>query len=64
MKIIYSDNIPTDTSNEYLWMDRLPDDLNLCKRICDRLNEALKHYSNGMYYKPVPDDHVLYKWEP
>lgn len=64
MKIIYSANIPVDTSNEYLWLDALPDDAGLCKRICAKLNERLAHYENGMYFRAVPDTHILYKWEP
>jgi hypothetical protein len=64
VKIIYSDNIPTDTSDEHLWLDDLPDDRLLLQRICDKLNERLIHYEHGQYYKFVADEHELYKWEP
>jgi hypothetical protein len=62
MKIIYSHNIPTDLSNEHLWLDDVPE--NVAQRICDKLNEPLKRYENGMFYRVVSDNHKLYKWEP
>lgn len=61
MKIIYSDNIPTDQSSEKLWLDNVPEELG--KRICDKLNEHLGD-RQGPYYQVVADDHKLYKWEP
>ena len=62
-KIIYSDNIPTDMSSEYLWLDGVPRDL--AQRVCDKLNEN-EHLGDrqGPYYRVVGDDHKLYKWEP
>jgi hypothetical protein len=64
VKIIYSDNIPTDMSSENLWLDDLPEDRLLLQRICDKLNAPLEHYEQGKYYKFVADEHELYKWEP
>lgn len=60
MKIIYSDNIPTDTSSETLWLDNV--DASWGQRVCDKLNERLGNYQ-GPFYKVVPDDHKLYKFE-
>lgn len=64
MKIIYSDNIPDDTSSETLWLD----DINACdvvlaQRVCDKLNERLGDYQ-GPFYRVVTDNHKLYKYEP
>lgn len=64
MKIIYSDNIPTDTSSETLWLDNIPtEQLQLMQRVCDKLNSRLGNYQ-GPYYRIVPDSHVLFGWEP
>lgn len=57
-KIIYSDNIPSDTSNEYLWLDSV--DANVAQRVCDKLNEHLGD-RQGPFYHIVADDHKLYK---
>ena len=61
VNIIYSDNIPTDTSSETLWLAEVPS--SVAQRICDKLNEHLDN-RQGPYYKPVSIDHKLYKWEP
>jgi hypothetical protein len=61
MKIIYSDNIPTDMSSESLWLDDVPADVG--KRICEKLNERLGDYQ-GPYYRVVDDTHKLYVWKP
>ncbi len=61
MKIIYSDNIPNDTSSEKLWLDNIPQELG--QRICDKLNYGLGDWQ-GPFYRVVPDDHKLYIWEP
>lgn len=61
MKIIYSDNIPTDISSETLWMENVSSDWG--QRVCDKLNERLGDYQ-GPFYRVVNDDHKLYKWEP
>lgn len=60
-KIIFSDNVPTDTSDEHLWLDNVPKKLG--ERICEKLNEHLGD-NQGPYYIVVPDNHKLYKWEP
>lgn len=60
MKIIYSDNIPTDMSSETLWMENV--DENWGKRVCDKLNEKLGDYQ-GPFYRVVEDNHKLYKFE-
>lgn len=62
MKIIYSDNVPTDMSSEKLWLDNVPPELG--QRICDKLNEPLKYHEQGPFYRLVHDDHKLYVWEP
>jgi hypothetical protein len=62
MKIIYSDNIPTDMSTERLWMEGVP--LEFGKRLCTKLNETLRDDQQGPFYRVVPDDHKLYVWEP
>lgn len=61
MKIIYSDNIPDDTSSERLWLDNVPEDFG--KRICDKLNENLGDHQ-GPFHRVVADDYKLYVWEP
>lgn len=63
MKIIWSDNIPTDTSSEHLWLDNLPNDRSTLQWVCDRLNRDLGN-GHGPYYRVVEDNHVLFKWEP
>jgi len=64
MKIIYSDNIPTDTSSEYLWLECIPDEhMETAERVCYKMNERLGEYQ-GPYFHVVEDSHVLYKWEP
>jgi hypothetical protein len=66
MKIIYSDNIPSNTSSEHLWQDGFADDSitdTALQQVCDRLNRDLGDHQ-GPFYKIVPDDHELYKWEP
>lgn len=66
MKIIYSDNIPDDTSSETLWLDDIPDSLqfsHIAQRVCDKLNESLGD-RQGPFYRIVDNQHKLYKWEP
>lgn len=64
MKIIYSDNIPSDMSSERLWLDNVSaDHKELAQRVCDKLNERLGD-RQGPYYRVVEDNHKLYKWEP
>lgn len=63
MKIIYSDNIPDDTSSEYLWLENVNLTMEVGQCICDKLNKGLGDHQ-GMYYRVVPDNHKLYKWEP
>lgn len=60
-KIIYSDNIPTDMSSESLWLDKV--DVGTAQRVCNKLNERLGN-NQGPFYRVVPDNHKLYKWEP
>lgn len=60
MKIIYSDNIPTDMSDETLWLDNIEADIG--QRICDKLNERLGNHQ-GPFYRLVSDNHKLYKFE-
>ena len=61
MKIIYSDNIPDDTSSERLWLENVPQDVG--QRVCDKLNKHLGDHQ-GPFYRVVADDHKLYVWEP
>ena len=60
MKIIYSDNIPTDMSSERLWLDNVPQDVG--ERVCEKLNERLGD-NQGPFYRVVKDDHKLYVFE-
>lgn len=66
MKIIYSDNVPTDTSSERLWAEGFADDpitTTALHIVVDRLNRGLGD-NQGPFHRIVPDSHVLYKWEP
>lgn len=64
MKIIYSDNIPDDTSSETLWLDNIPEDHKAtAQRVCDKMNERLRDHQ-GPYFRIMQDSHVLYVWEP
>lgn len=60
-KIVYSDNVPDDTSSETLWLDSI--DADVAQRVCDKLNERLGD-RQGSFFRVVADDHKLYKWEP
>lgn len=60
MKIIYSDNIPTDMSSEHLYIQDVTEEAG--KRLCEQLNKNLGD-NQGPYYRVVPDDHKLYKFE-
>lgn len=67
MKIIYSDNIPSDTSSETLWLGAIPlNHVGTAQRVCDKLNSALGNHGElqGPYYRIVAEDHKLYRWEP
>lgn len=67
MKIIYSDNIPSDTSSEYIWLEAIPlDHVGTAQRVCDKLNDNLGRLGEcqGPFYRVVKDQHKLYKWEP
>ncbi len=61
MKIIYSDNVPTDMSSEHLWLDEVPKEVG--ERICQKLNARLGD-NQGPFYRMVEDHHKLYVWEP
>jgi hypothetical protein len=64
MKIIYSDNIPSDTSSESLFIDGIPEDHRAtAQKVCDKMNARLGNYQ-GPFYRIVDDTHELYKWEP
>ena len=64
MKIIYSDNIPSDTSSEHLWLGEIPEEhRETAQKICNKLNSRLGDYQ-GPYYRIVEDEHKLYTWEP
>jgi hypothetical protein len=64
VKIIYSDNIPSDTSSETLFVDGIPEDHRAtAQKVCDKLNSRLGD-RQGPFYKIVADEHELYVWEP
>lgn len=60
MKIIASDNFARETVSDYL----------VCSDVSEhyghRFVEMLNRESgvHGRHYRLVPDDHVLYTWEP
>lgn len=64
MKIISSDNIPSDTSNEYLFVHGIPEEHRVtAQKVCDKLNSRLGN-CQGPFYRIVEDAHKLYRWEP
>lgn len=67
MKIIYNDNIPSDTSSETIWLEAIPTEhAETAQRVCDKLNSRLGKYGDlhGPYYSIVADDYKLYRSRP
>lgn len=63
MKIIYCDNIPTDMSSEYLFLDNIkPEEYDNAIWIINKLNSKLGD-NQGPFYRLVEDNHKLYKFE-
>lgn len=60
MKIIHSDNIPTDMSSEHLYMEDVTKEAG--ERLCKELNKNLGD-NQGPFYRVVDDNHKLYKFE-
>ena len=61
MKIIASDNFGRETVSDALVCG------NVSEAYGKLISDLLKDHNgdNGpRYYRPVPDDYVLYKWEP
>jgi len=61
MKIIGADNHDSETTSDILICEKVHESYG--KRIVDFLNKEVTNYS-PRFYKLVPDDYVLYEWEP
>jgi hypothetical protein len=62
MKIIGSSNYDKETVNDILVADHITDERD-GKIMTDALNANASNYSH-YFYSLMPDDYVLYKWEP
>lgn len=64
VKIISSDNIPSDTSSEHLCIYMIPDHVrSIAEQLCKALNADLND-EQGPYYRVVHETHKLYEQEP
>jgi transcription initiation factor IIE alpha subunit len=63
MKIVGTDNHARETVADVLWLDRIPDNDPVLRmqmqRVCDKLNEPLKHREEGRYYAIKEDGYRL-----
>ena len=64
LKIISSDSIPTDYSNESVHLFYIPDTArDIAQKLCDAMNATLGDHQ-GPYYRVVDQSHELYRWKP
>jgi hypothetical protein len=51
VKIVWTDNVPSDESQEHLWLDGIPKEHETtARRVCSKLNEGLGDRQGAFHY--------------